>query len=186
MHVPAHGPARTAPEVGRVSSCTMTVEVVKTSRFYDCCPINRKWSPSCSVTSTFKSQHESAVTTHDTHDTAVTFKRCRAACPVAVLARCHRVPRMPRGRRPRGITFKFNALRLFDALVPPASTHYHHGPPPVHVLDMPRHCTGVVTGVAAAHGWPGWPCSARVPEVQLVSDGSLQRRRTHTALQEGR
>ena len=56
----------------------------------------------------------------------------------------------------------------------------------LHVLGMPRHCTGVITGVAAAHGWPGWPCSARVPELQLVSDGSLQRRRTPTALQEGR
>ena len=43
---------------------------------------------------------------------------------------------------------------------------------------MPRHCTGVITGVATAHGWPGWP------ELQLVSDGSLQRRRTPTALQE--
>ena len=68
-------------------------------------------------------------------------------------------------------------------LYPP---HAHTTTTALHVLGMARHCTGIISGVAAAHRWPGWPCSARVPELQLVSDGSLQRRRTPTALQGAR
>ena len=97
-------------------------------------------------------------------------------------------PRLRRGRRRLRRRFfscqyteKMPVIR--NPLYPPRA---HTTTTALHVLGMPRHCTGVITGVAAAHGWPGWPCSARVPELQLVSDGSLQRRRTHTALQEGR
>ena len=58
-------------------------------------------------------------------------------------------------------------LRFFETLVHPAA----------HTL------THVIHGVSATYGWRGWPCSARVPEMLVGSDGTSQRLRTRISLQ---
>ena len=51
---------------------------------------------------------------------------------------------------------------------------------------MPRRCTGFILGVSVTHVWRGWPCSARVPEMLVGSDGTSQRLCTRISLQEAR
>ena len=53
---------------------------------------------------------------------------------------------------------------------------------------MPRHRLhpGFIRGVLVTHGWHGWPCSARVLEMLVGSDGTSQRLRTRKSLQEAR
>ena len=56
----------------------------------------------------------------------------------------------------------------------------------LHVLGMPRHCTGFILGVSVTHPWPASPCSALIPEMLVGSDGTSQRLRTRISLQEAR
>ena len=56
----------------------------------------------------------------------------------------------------------------------------------LHVLGMPRHCTGFILGVSVTHPWPASPCSALIPEMLVGSDGTSQRLRTRRSLQEAR
>ena len=80
-----------------------------------------------------------------------------------------------------------NDLRFFEDSCPSRGRPGRHGPATaLHVLSMPRHCTHVIHGVSAAYGWRGWPCSARVPEMLVGSDGTSQRLRTRISLQEAR
>ena len=56
----------------------------------------------------------------------------------------------------------------------------------LNVLGMPRHCIGFILGVSVTHPWRASPCSARVPEMLVGSDGASQRLRTRRSLQEAR